>query len=316
MLPFVLRRLGLALVTLLLVSVVVFAASEVLPGDPGRTILGPLAQASQVQAVDRRLGVDRPLPVRYADWISRFVRGDWGRSYQLGGKVMPLVLNRLGNSFVLGLFAFAIIVPISVALGVLSALKEGRWQDRLLSVVGLSMLALPEFVIGVLVIVVFAIQLGWLPVSSTVPSWNPVDIVRQLLLPSIPLMFVLFGYISRMTRAGTIDALHANYTRTATLKGLPRRRVLVRHTLRNAMLPTITVVSVQVGYLVGGLVVTETLFNYPGIGQLALNAAINHDLPVLEACVLVTALVFALSNLLADILYAALNPRIRIRPTQ
>jgi peptide/nickel transport system permease protein len=316
MLPFVLRRLGLALVTLLLVSVVVFAASEVLPGDPGRTILGPLARPSQVEAVDRRLGVDRPLPVRYADWISRFVRGNWGHSYELGGKVMPLVLNRLGNSFVLGLFAFAIIVPISVALGVLSALREGRWQDRLLSVIGLSMLALPEFVIGVLVIVVFAIQLGWLPVSSTVPSWNPIDIVRQLLLPSIPLMFVLFGYISRMTRAGTIDALHANYTRTATLKGLPRRRVLLRHTLRNAMLPTITVVSVQVGYLVGGLVVTETLFNYPGIGQLALNAAVNHDLPVLEACVLVTALLFAVSNLLADILYAALNPRIRIRPTQ
>jgi peptide/nickel transport system permease protein len=316
MLLFVLRRLGLALLTLLLVSVVVFAASEVLPGDPGRTILGPYARQSQVQRVDHRLGVDQPLPVRYAAWISRFARGDWGRSYQLGGRVMPLVLNRLGNSFVLGLFAFAIIVPISIALGVFAALREGRWQDRLLSVVGLSMLALPEFVIGVLVIVVFAIQLGWLPVSSTVPSWNPVDIVRQLLLPSIPLMFVLFGYISRMTRAGTIDALHANYTRTATLKGLPRRRVLVRHTLRNAMLPTITVVSVQVGYLVGGLVVTETLFNYPGIGQLALNAAINHDLPLLEACVLVTALVFALSNLLADILYAALNPRIRVRPSQ
>jgi peptide/nickel transport system permease protein len=308
---FVLQRLALAVFTLLLVSIVIFAVSEVLPGDPGRTVLGPLASPAQVHRIDQTLGVDRPLPVRYGDWVSRFVRGDWGRSYQLGEKVLPLVFNRLGNSLFLGLFAFLLVVPFSIALGVFAALHEGRWQDRLLSIAGLSMLALPEFVIGVLVIVIFAIQLHWLPVSSNVPSWNPLHIVRQLLLPSIPLMFVLFGYISRMARAGTMDALHANYTRTATLKGLPRRTVIVRHVLRNAMLPTITVVSVQVGYLVGGLVVTETLFNYPGIGQLALNAATGHDLPVLEACVLVTALLFSLSNLLADLLYASLNPRIR-----
>jgi peptide/nickel transport system permease protein len=149
-------------------------------------------------------------------------------------------------------------------------------------------------------------------VASDVPSWNPVDIVRQLLLPSIPLVFVLFGYISRMTRAGTIDALEANYTRTATLKGLSRRAVIGRHVLRNALLPTITVVSVQLGYLIGGLVVIETLFNYPGIGKLALDSAIGHDLPVLEACVLVTALLFALANLAADLLYGVLDPRIRL----
>lgn len=311
---FILKRLGLTAVTLVLVSVIIFAVSEVLPGDPGRTVLGPFASQAQVAKVNHEFGVDRPLPVRYGDWVSKFARGDWGRSYQLDEDVMPLVLNRLGNSLALALFAFILVVPFSIGLGVFAALRDGRWQDRLLSISGLSMLALPEFVVGVLVIVVFAIQLEWLPVSSGVPSWNPVDIVRQLLLPSIPLMFVLFGYISRMARAGTVEALEANYTRTATLKGLSRRSVIGRHVLRNAMLPTITVVSAQIGYLVGGLVVTETLFNYPGIGQLALNAAIGHDLPVLEACVLVTALIIALANLVADVLYAVLNPRIRVQP--
>jgi peptide/nickel transport system permease protein len=312
---FLLKRVALTALTLLLVSVVIFAVSEVLPGDPGRTILGPYATPQQVATVNHELGVDRPLPVRYADWLGSFARGDWGRSYKLDEEVFPIVADRLGNSLVLGLFAFLLVVPLSIALGVYAALREGRWPDRVLSIAGLSMLALPEFVVGVVVIVVFAIGLGWFPVASTVPSWSPVDIVRQLLLPSIPLVFVLFGYISRMTRAGTLEALRANYTRTATLKGIPHRRVLTRHVLRNALLPTITVVSVQVGYLVGGLVVIETLFNYPGIGKLALDAAVGHDLPVLEACVLVSALLFAVANLAADLLYGMLNPRVRIGAT-
>jgi peptide/nickel transport system permease protein len=164
----------------------------------------------------------------------------------------------------------------------------------------------------VVVIVIFAVKLGWLPVSSQVPSANPVDIVRQCLLPSIPLMFVLFGYISRMARAGTIEALRSNYTRTAVLKGLPRRYIILRHELRNSLLPTITVVSVQVGYLVGGLVVIETLFNYPGIGQLILNAATGHDLPTLEASVLMIALLYTVANFTADIVTALLNPRVRL----
>lgn len=309
---FIVRRLGLTALTLVLVSIVIFAVAEVLPGDPGRTILGPFATSEQVEQVNRELGANRPLPVRYADWVTDVLRGDWGTSYSLDEPVLPLVMERLGNSLLLGLFAFALVVPLSIALGVLAALREGGWQDRVISVTGLSMLALPEFVSGVVLIVVFAVQLEWLPVSSTVPTWNPVDWVRQLLLPSIPLVFVLFGYISRMTRAGTIEALRANYTRTATLKGIPRRVVIVRHVLRNALLPTITVVSVQVGYLVGGLVVIETLFNYPGVGQLALDAAIGKDLPLLEACVLVTALLFAIANLAADILYGVADPRVRL----
>jgi peptide/nickel transport system permease protein len=312
---FILRRLGLTTLTLVLVSVVTFATAEVLPGDPGTIMLGPYATPEQVQQVNHEFGVDRPLPVRYAGWVWSFVRGDWGTSYQLRENVMPLVLDRLGNSLLLGAFAFLIVVPLSIGLGVYAALRRGRWQDRVLSVAGLSMLALPEFVIGVLVIVVLAIKLGWFPVSSAVPSLDPVDVVRQLFLPSLPLMFVLFGYISRMARAGTVEALGSNYVRTATLKGLPRRTVLVRHVLRNSLLPTITVVSVQVGYLVGGLVVIETLFSYPGLGKLTLDAAIGHDLPVLEACVLVTALLYGVANLVADVVTGLLNPRVRVEAT-
>jgi peptide/nickel transport system permease protein len=309
---YLLRRLGLTLITLILVSFAVFAAAEVLPGDVGRTILGPYASQQQVDQLNHQLGTDEPLVRRYVTWAGNFVRGDWGESPIQRVEVRPLVLERLKNSLILGAFALVLIVPFSVALGVFAALHYGKALDRIISISGLSFVALPEFVVGVVVIVVFAVQLGWFPTSSQVPSADPVDIVRQCLLPCIPLMFVLFGYISRMARAGTIEVLRSNYTRTAILKGLPRRHVIVRHVLRNALLPTITVVSVQVGYLVGGLVVIETLFNYPGIGQLILTAATGHDLPVLEASVLMIAVIYAISNLVADVLAALLNPRVRL----
>ncbi len=309
---YVLKRLGLTAITLVLTSFAVFAAAEVLPGDVGRTILGPYASQQQVDQLNHQLGADEPLVKRYFTWAGNFVRGDWGTSPIQNVAVRPLVLERLKNSLILGGFALLLIVPFSVALGVFAALNYGKALDRIISIAGLSFVALPEFVVGVVVIVVFAVKLGWLPVSSQVPDANPVDIVRQCLLPSIPLMFVLFGYISRMARVGTIEALRSNYNRTAVLKGLPRRYIIVRHVLRNALLPTIAVVSVQVGYLVGGLVVVETLFNYPGIGQLILNAATGHDLPTLEASVLMIALLYTVSNFTADILTAFLNPRVRL----
>jgi peptide/nickel transport system permease protein len=309
---YILKRLGLTVITLVIVSFVVFAASQLLPGDVGRTILGPYASQQQVDQLNHELGADEPVVKRYFTWAGDFVRGDWGESPIQRVPVRPLVLDRLKNSLILGAFALVLIVPFSVALGVFAALNYGKALDRIISISGLSFVALPEFVVGVVVIVIFAVQLGWFPTTSQVPSADPVDIVRQCLLPAIPLMFVLFGYISRMARAGTIEALRSNYTRTAVLKGLPQRHVIVRHVLRNSLLPTITVVSVQVGYLVGGLVVVETLFSYPGIGELILNAATGHDLPTLEASVLMIALIYTVSNLVADVVTALLNPRVRL----
>ena len=309
---YILKRLGLTVITLVIVSFVVFAASQLLPGDVGRTILGPYASQQQVDALDKSLGNDKPLPVRYWNWATDFVKGDWGVSPVQNVEVRPLVLGRLKNSLYLGAFAMVLIVPFSIFMGIVAALNYGKTADRAISIIGLSFIALPEFVIGVILIVVFAVQLGWFPTSSQVPGTNPVDWFRQLLLPAIPIMFVLFGYISRMARAGTVDALQANYTRTAILKGLPRRHVVTRHVVRNSMLPTITVVSVQVGYLVGGLLVVETLFAYPGIGQLTLESATGHDLPTLEACVLMIALIYCFANLIADLAYGILNPRVRL----
>jgi peptide/nickel transport system permease protein len=309
---FLIKRAGLALVTLLCVSVILFAVAQVLPGDVGRAILGPWATEVQVRVLDHQLGVDRPLYERYWIWFSDFLRGNWGDSYLLRRPVDALVLDRLKNSLILGAFALCLIVPTSIGLGVAAALSYGKWLDRCISIAGLSLIALPEFVTGIIVLAIFAVELGWLPASAHVPGLNPLSWFRQLLLPSIPLMFVLFGYISRMARAGTVESLRSNYVRTAILKGLPRRTVIWTHVLRNSLLPTITVISVQTGYLVGGLVVTETLFNYPGIGKLVLDSAIGHDLPVLQATVLLVAILYMVLALAADLLYTLLNPRIRL----
>ena len=309
---FIAKRLGLSLVTLFLVSVIVFAISDVLPGDVGRAILGRSATDAQVAQIDHDLGYDKPLPERYWTLVSGYATGDWGRSPVLNVEVRPLVMRRFENSLILAAFAFALIVPFSIFMGIVAALHSGRWADRTISITGLSLIALPEFVTGVILLVVFAVKLGWFPSSSSVPTASPVDWFRQLLLPSIPLMCVLFGYIARMARAGTVDALRADYTRTATLKGLPRRTVVGRHVLRNSLLPTISVVSVQIGYLVGGLVVVETLFAYPGIGSLAYDSVQANDITVIETIVLFTAVLYMFCNLVADILYAALNPRVRL----
>lgn len=300
------------LVTLVLVSVLVFALAEIVPGDVGRTILGPFATAEHVHELDHELGVDRPLPVRYADWISGFLAGDWGESPVLQREVRPLVFERLGSSLQLALVALIIIVPLSVGLGVLAGLKEGRLLDRTISIVGLSLTAIPEFVSGVILLVAFGVALNWFPVISQIPAGTGfLERIHRLVLPSIPLMFVLFGYIARMARAGTIDALESAYVRTAVLKGLPWRHVVARHVLRNSLLPTITVVGTQIGWLVGGLVVIETLFSYPGIGKLMYDSAKAHDVPMLEATVLLVGFIYMLSNFAADLLYGLLNPRIR-----
>jgi peptide/nickel transport system permease protein len=310
---YILRRLGLALVTLWLLSVIVFFAGQVLPGDPGRAILGPLAAQSSVRALDRQLGVDRPLLTQYWSWISGLVHGSMGISYEFRSPVEPFIRAALVNSVKLAALAFVIVVPLSIAGGVLAALRAGRLTDRVISVTGLSAATVPEFVSGIVLLVVFAVELKWFPVSASAGQGASFGSqLYHLILPAIPLVLVLFGYIARMARAGTIEALDSDYARTATLKGLKRSVVIRRHILRNALLPTITVIATQTGYLVGGLVVVETLFNYQGIGKLILSAATAKDFPMLEAGVLTIGVVYMVATLLADILYTVLNPRLRV----
>jgi len=310
---YILRRLGLALVTLWLLSVIVFFAGQVLPGDPGRAILGPLAAQSAVHALDTQLGVNRPLLAQYWSWISGLAHGDMGTSYQFRTPVAPFIGAALVNSVKLAALAFVIVVPLGITGGVVAALRVGRAADRTISVTGLSAATVPEFVSGIVLIVIFAVELKWLPVSASAGAGASAGAqLDHLILPAIPLVLVLFGYIARMARAGTIEALDSDYARTATLKGLKRSVVIRRHILRNSLLPTITVIATQTGYLIGGLVVVETLFNYQGIGKLIFTAATAKDFPMLEAGVLTIGVVYMVATLVADVLYTVLNPRLRL----
>lgn len=313
MIGFLAKRLALSLVTLWLLSVFTFAGAQILPGNIGRAMLGPFADQRAVDVLNHELGTDRPLLVQYGDWISSAAIGDMGESYAYRAPVAPFLATALVNSAKLALVAFLLVVPLGILGGIVAALNLGRPIDRILTILGLSATIVPEFVSGIVLILIFGVWLQWLPISATWP--NDAGFLTQLyhlLLPSIPLVLILFGYIARMTRAGMIEALDADYTRTAILKGLPRRIVIWRHVLRNALLPTISVISTQTAYLIGGLVVIETLFHYQGIGGMVFTAASKKDFPMLQAGVLTIGAIFILASLTADLLYALLNPRIRI----
>jgi len=309
---FLARRLGLMILTLWIISLIVFFAGQILPGDPGRAILGNLASARSVQILDTQLGVNKPLLSRYLSWIGGLLHGNFGISYSYRTAVEPFIRAAMINSVKLALLAFVIVVPLGIIGGVIAALYAGRPLDRIISVTGLSLATVPEFVSGIVLIVVFGVTLKVLPVTASAGAGaGDLTQFRHLILPAIPLVFVLFGYIARMARAGTIEALNSDYARTAVLKGLPRSTMIRRHVLRNSLLPTITVIATQTGYLIGGLVVVETIFNYQGIGNLIYKAAQAKDFPMLEAGVLTIGVVYVLATLAADLLLVALNPRLR-----
>jgi peptide/nickel transport system permease protein len=279
----------------------------------GRSILGPYATEEPVQLLNEQLGAAQPVVVRSVTWAGGFVTGDWGESTQLKIPVRGLVMDAFWNSLLLAGFALVLIVPTSIALGVFAGLRRDSVLDRTITVSSLSMTVIPEFVSGVVLLYIFAVWLKWLPVTALPPTGAPFyERLYYLILPAIPLMFLELGYIARMARVGTVQVLSMPYVRTAVLKGVPRSRVVFGHVLRNAMVPTVTVIGSQVGWLIGGLVVVEKLFTYPGIGQLMVDSALAHDIPLLEASVLVVALVYMVANLIADIIVALLNPRIRM----
>lgn len=313
MLRYILKRLGLALFTLVLLSMIVFAAAQLLPGNIASAILGRNASQEAIDELNHQLGTDRPIVVQYADYMWGVLHGDLGVSFALQIPAWDVMEPALVNSLKLAALAFVIVVPISILGGIVAGLRYGTLADRSISNVGLSLTVLPEFVTGIVLILVFVIWLGWLPVTA---QWDegagPVTQVKHLLLPAICLVLVLFGYIARITRASVIEALDSDYTRTAYLKGLPSRYVVRRHVLRNALLPTIAVVATQVGYLIGGLVIVEFLFNYQGIGLMIFQASQQKDFPLLTSGVLVIGTVYLVVTLIADISYALLNPRIRL----
>jgi peptide/nickel transport system permease protein len=310
---FILKRVLLAIVTLFLLSVIVFFSAQVLPGDVARNILGPFADQRSVDQLNERLGTDRSIIVQYWDWITGVFTGDMGVSLAFRRPVEDVIGPALVNSAKLALLAFLIVVPLAVIGGVYAALREGSVRDRLISIGGLSATAIPDFVWAVLMILIFALTLGIFPSTATAPPGsNFFEEVWYLILPALCLVFVLFGYIARMARAGTVEALDADYTRTAVIKGLPQRTVVRRHVLRNSLLPTIAVVATQLGYLFGGLVVIELIFNYNGLGQTLVEAAQQKDFPLLQSGILIIGIVYLVATLVADIMYSVLNPRVRL----
>ncbi len=315
---YVLKRIGLAVVTLVLLSMVVFASSQLLPGNLGRAVLGQFASAEAVAEYNHEHGADRPVVVQYLDWAGGAVRGDFGKSLTPSETpVWDVIRPALINSLKLALFAFVLVVPLGILGGVLSGLRVGKATDRGITVVGLSLAIVPEFVTGLVLILVLSIWAGWLPVTAQwEPGAGPLTQVKHLTLPAIALTLVLFGYVARIARAGVVEALDADYTRTAYLKGLPHETVIRRHVLRNALLPTIAVIATQVGYLLGGLVAIEYLFNYRGVGVTVLEAAQLKDFTVLAAGVLIIGFTYVVVTLVADILSAVLNPRIRFQAAE
>ena len=290
----------------------VFAAGRMLPGNVGRAMLGPFADQAAVDVLNREMGTDRPMLIQYGEWITGFLTGDLGQSYAYRAPVAPFLGKALGNSAKLSLVAFLMVVPLGIFGGIIAALYRGRPADRIISVTGISATVVPEFVSGIILILTFGVWLRWFPISATWPDGSGIlTQIYYLILPSIPLVLILFGYIARMARAGMIEALDAEYTRTAILKGLSFPQVIWRHVLRNALLPTISVIATQSVYLIGGLVVIEILFQYQGIGSLIYTAANKKDFPMLQAGVMAVGALFAIATLIADLLYASLNPRIR-----
>lgn len=312
MATYLLRRLAFLALTLVLTSLIIFVITQLLPGDVCRVILGREVGEAALQTCREDLGLNQPPIARYFAWLGDFLRGNWGNSYSTDVAILPLVLERLGNSLRLGALTMLIGVPLAAGLGVLAALNEGRWVDNIISVFSLAVVGLPEFVTGIILIEILAFRFG-LPANSSIRAGTSFfEALPSLILPALTATFVLLAYIARLTRAGVLEELKQAYVRTAILKGLPRRVVIWKHVLRNALLPTITVIAISFGWLISGLVVIENVFNYPGLGRLMVFAITRRDLPLLQAISMITVLGFALANLAADLAYAALNPRIRI----
>ncbi|MCK9288321.1 MAG: ABC transporter permease [Sphaerochaetaceae bacterium] len=307
------KRMFSLIITLVVMSFIIFLLVEIMPGDVAQMILGQSATEESLRDLRESMGLNDSVIRRYVTWVGNVIRGDLGTSaYMRNVPINDLLWRRVGHSLILALAAFIIFVPLSIVLGVIAGVKEKKWADSLISFFGLATMALPEFVSGVLLIIIFSVQLNILPIVSIIPIGETLmQNLEILVMPALSITFVMFGYVSRMQRSSMIQVMNSDYVRAATLKGLPKNYIIFRHALKNALLPTITIIGMNMGWLFGGLVVVETLFGFPGMGSLLMTAIKTRDVPLIEACVLLITIIYALSTMLTDILYSLLNPRIR-----
>lgn len=305
------RQLINMLVTLVVISFLVFMLNELSPGDVARKILGPYAMQDQVDTLTKQMGLDRPVWVRYVEWIGNVLRGDFGESIVYRQPVADVLWDRLGNTLLLAAVSFAIIVPLSVVLGTLAGMREGSTLDRGVMVFSAMCASIPEFAMGVFLLAVFVVTLGVLPGTSPLTTGGGWPVWSQFILPVTVVTLYDAGYLIAMIRQSMVEVMRQPYIRTAILKGMSFRDVVTKHALRNALITPFTVILLQLNYLVSGLVVVETVFAYPGFGRMMLEAALAKDIAVIEAGTLVAVTVTMLTQLFGDLGYMRLDPRIR-----
>ena len=310
MLLFFTRRLVAMLLTILTVSVLVFVVLELSPGSVATKVLGPYSSPEQRQLWLAQHGYTAPLATRYLTWLGRVMAGDFGYSTRFKVPVHAILWPRLANTALLGLTTFTVMIPLSLTLGVLAGMRAGAVQDRLISLLSILTTSVPEFASAVVLSALFVFGLAWLPGTSAMAdgfNW------QELLLPTAVLVLYDFGYVARMTRASMVEVMHTDYIRTAVLKGLPWHVVILKHALRNALMTPFTVIMLQINWLLSGVIVVEFFFAYKGFGALLLEASLNQDIYLIEACTMVAVCVAVMTQTLADVGYTYLNPRLRHR---
>ncbi len=314
MLRFLLNRFGSMVVTMFVISMMVFFVAEVVPIDPARQALGRYATKTAVEALRKELGLDRPAWVRYVDWISGCLRGDFGISIHFRRPVSELIAMRLRRTLILAALGFVVMMPLGLALGCIAGIAEGKLLDRIISLFSSLFVSIPEYASGIFMIVIFSLMLHLLPGSSLPdPEDSTIEIVKKLTLPILTLAIGEIAYLARFTRVNMADVMRSDYIRTAVLKGLPRIKVIWRHALRNAMIAPFTAIMLHINWLIGGVLVVEALFNYPGLGRLLLEAAQRNDIVLLEGGTLVLTFVAVVTQVMADIGCYFLDPRIRFK---
>jgi peptide/nickel transport system permease protein len=313
MTAYILRRLVLLIPVILVVGIVVFALVHLTPGDPASVILGDSATPENVERLRDELGLNDPLPVQFLSWFAGVLRFDFGESIFLGESVRSALLDRFQPTILLTIYALTVQLLIGIPAGVLSAVRHNSLLDRLLTVIAISGAAVPTFLLGILLILLFAVKISWLPAGGYVPlSEDPVQHFKSMAMPAFALGFSSAGLLARLVRSSMLDVLREDYVRTAFAKGLPEKLVVIRHALRNALIPAMTVIGTSVGALLGGAVVTETVFTIPGMGRLVVQSIARRDYPVIQGAVMTIALIYVLVNLVVDLLYVYADPRVRL----
>ena len=312
MTTYILRRLALLLPVLAVVGVVVFTLIHLTPGDPAAVILGPEASQEDVERLRDQLGLNEPLPVQFIDWFASALRLDFGDSLFLGIPVTEALLDRAQPTLLLTLYALTLQILIGVPAGVIAATRRNTVIDRVLMILSVGGAAIPTFFMGILLIILFAVAFRWLPAGGFIEiTEDPVQHFKYMIMPAFALGVSSAGLLARLVRSSMLDVLREDYIRTAYAKGLRERRIVIGHALRNALIPAITVIGTSLGGLLGGAVVTETVFNIPGMGRLVVQSIARRDFPVIQGAVMTIAAIYVLANLLVDVLYVYVDPRLR-----